>query len=459
MGNRMRRHFQPLGLAALLALARSAAQAAAPYFEIRVVDEATGRGVPLVELTTVNRATWITDSAGLVAFHEPGLMDRKVFFAVRSHGYAYPKDGFGNAGVALTPRAGETAQIRIRRLNIAERLYRITGQGIYRDSILLGGKAPLREPVLNAEVLGQDSAQVAVYRGKIHWFWGDTQRARYPLGHFWTAGATSELPGQGGLPASAGVDLTYFADAEGFSRPLFERPKEGLVWIDGLCVVPDATGRERMVAHYAVMKDLGTTLARGICVFNDDTALFERVRELPLDRKSAVLAAQSFRHGEHVYFASPFPRVRVRATFEDATNPDRYEAVNLPEEHCKPRDMATGRSVQLHAGSVNWNAYRRRFVMIAVEQGGTSFLGEVWYLESEKLEGPWRDAAKIVTHDKYSFYNPVHHAFFDEEGGRFIYFEGTYAETFSGNPVATPRYDYNQLMYRLDLSDSRLRRN
>jgi hypothetical protein len=44
----------------------------------------------------------------------------------------------------------------------------------------------------------------------------------------------------------------------------------------------------------------------------------------------------------------------------------------------------------------------------------------------------------------------------DKENGRIIYFEGTYTTTFSGNPNPTPRYDYNQVMYRLDLSDRRL---
>jgi hypothetical protein len=63
-----------------------------------------------------------------------------------------------------------------------------------------------------------------------------------------------------------------------------------------------------------------------------------------------------------------------------------------------------------------------------------------------------------VTHEQYSFYNPAQHPFFDQEGGRLIYFEGTYAETFSGNPCPTPRYDYNQVMYRLDLADPRLKR-
>lgn len=448
------KHLLLLSGAALLA---AASRADSPYFKIQVVDDATGRGVPLVELEAVNRAKWITDSAGLVAFHEPGLMDRKVFLSVRSHGYEFPKDGFGNSGRVLTPRAGGREELRIKRRNLAERLYRVTGQGIYRDAVLLGEKAPLCEPLLNAEVLGQDSSQAAVYGGKIFWFWGDTQRARYPLGQFWTSGATSELPGSGGLPASVGIDLNYFADPEGFSRPMFARPKEGIIWLDGLCIVPDARGRQRMVAHYAVMKDLGTMLSHGICAFNDEKSVFETVLELPLDRKREVLAAHSFRHGDHIYFASPYPRVRVHATFEDVTNPERYEPVVAPAENFDARDAATGKPVKLHAGSVNWNAHRKKFVMVAVEQGGTSFLGEVWYLESPKVEGPWRNAVKIVTHDKYSFYNPVHHGFLDEEGGRLIYFEGTYTETFSGNPVGTPRYDYNQIMYRLDLADERLK--
>ena len=37
-----------------------------------------------------------------------------------------------------------------------------------------------------------------------------------------------------------------------------------------------------------------------------------------------------------------------------------------------------------------------------------------------------------------------------------IYFEGTYSHDFSGNKDATTRYDYNQIMYRLDLADPRL---
>jgi len=66
------------------------------------------------------------------------------------------------------------------------------GQGIYRDSVLLGLRAPLQQPLLNGQVLGQDTVIVTPYRGKLYWFWGDTDRASYPLGNFGASGATSE---------------------------------------------------------------------------------------------------------------------------------------------------------------------------------------------------------------------------------------------------------------------------
>src|ERR1044072_1417806 len=121
------------------------------YFKISIVDDQTGRGVPLVELRTVNHISLWTDSNGLIAFDEPGLMDQEVYFHVKSHGYEYPKDGFGNRGVKLRPSKGGSSQIKIKRLNIAERLYRITGEGIYRDSVLVGAPAPVQKPVLNGQ--------------------------------------------------------------------------------------------------------------------------------------------------------------------------------------------------------------------------------------------------------------------------------------------------------------------
>src|SRR5260221_8205969 len=42
------------------------------------------------------------------------------------------------------------------------------------------------------------------------------------------------------------------------------------------------------------------------------------------------------------------------------------------------------------------------------------------------------------------------------DGGRSIFFEGTYTHSFSGNADQTPRYDYNQIMYKLALDDPRV---
>ena len=495
-----------------LALRAVGSHAAAPYFLIKVVDAETGRGVPLVELRTVSQTLFVSDSSGFVAFSEPGLMGTPVHFSVRSHGYEYPRDGFGNSGVTLTPKAGGRAEVKLPRKNIAERIYRVTGEGIYRDSVLAGQPVPLREPLLNAQVAGQDSVQCATYRGKLFWLWGDTNRMRYPLGQFGTAGATSELPEHGGLAASKGIDLTYFTGTDGFSRPMWQLGEPGLVWTDGLTAVRDTKGSERLVARYARMKDLGNPLSQGIGAFDDEAGIFRRIREIPLAEKWRLPRGHSLRikgaDGDFIHFGneSALPMVRVKATYEALIEPSEFEAFTciaagaafegnatrierdaqgrplyrwtrdaapltqaqertliaaklIPETDARwqVRDIESGKPVAVHEGSVTWNDFLKRWVLVFVERGGTSFLGEVWFAEADTPLGPWRDARKIVTHDNYSFYGVAHHAFFDEAGGRFIYFEGTYTYTFTKNAVATPRYDYNQIMYRLDVADTRLR--
>jgi hypothetical protein len=210
---------------------------------------------------------------------------------------------------------------------------------------------------------------------------------------------------------------------------------------------------------------------------------------------------QAVRHGEYVYFAHPYPMFRVKATAKAFADPARWETytplkegstlaaaqldrdadgrlrfawrVNTPavgpaelpklsklmrpaESPFRLCDRDTGKPIYAHAGSVAWNEHRKRWTMIFVEQyGKPSVLGEVWYAEADELTGPWRFAVKVATHDRMSFYNPKQHPEFAKDGGKVIYFEGTYTHDFSGNPDVTPRYEYNQLMYRLDLGDVR----
>lgn len=479
--------------------------AAEPYFVIRVVDEATGRGVPLVELKTVNEIRLVTDSNGIVAFHEPGLMDRDVFFHVSSHGYEFPKDGFGFAGKSLKTTPGGKATLKLRRINVAERLYRITGGGIYRDSLLAGEAVPFRMPSLNADVLGSDSVLNAVHRGRIYWFWGDTNRPGYPLGNFHAPGATSELPDGERFDPDLGIELNYFTGADGFAKETAKMPGSGPTWIEALVSWKEPAG-ERMFAAYGKVKPPLTIYERGLAEWDDELKSFRQVAVFPPDAPLVPTGHTFLRttNGvEHVYFAAPYPLLRVRATSEELRDPSRYESYSClksgsrlshpeldrdgtgraryswkrdaplvgPEEQRKLvtggtlkaeeallrlADRDTGKPVSAHRGSVYWNDYRKRWVMIAVQSLGTSVLGEVWYSEADTPEGPWAYAVKVVTHDRYSFYNPKQHPMFDRREGRIIYFEGTYTRTFSGNPEATPRYDYNQLLYRLDLTDARL---
>lgn len=490
--------------ALLLSLSLGAPDAddAKRYFQITIVDEQTGRGVPLVELRTVNQLRFVTDSNGIVAFHEPGLMDRDVFFHIRNHGYEFPKDGFGFTGKTLRTTPGGSAKITIKRINIAERLYRVTGAGIYADSDLVGAKVPLKEPLLNAQVLGSDSVVNATYRDKLWWFWGDTNRATYPLGNFNVPGATSLLPGKNGLDPEQGVDLSYLVDKKGFAKATMPMPGKGPIWMTTLIPLKDKEGKERLYTSFVKVQGSLDIYARGLAVWNDDKEEFEKLAEV--DLKSPVFPqGHAVVHERHVYFAHPYPLTRVAATAEAFQKIDSYECytclkegsrlddafvdrdgdgkirygwkkntpavgpaeqakliqrgkLNADEALLRLRDRDSGKAVLAHAGSVYWNQFRKRWVLIATQQFGTSLLGEVWYAEADTLVGPWSWGVKVVTHDKYSFYNPKQHPYFDKDNGRTIFFEGTYTHTFSGNPDQTPRYDYNQIMYKLDLSDNRL---
>src|SRR5262249_41725335 len=140
-------------------------------------------------------------------------------------------DGFGMHGAAFDIKPGGSGQIKIHRLNIAERLFRLTGEGIYRDSVLLGRAPPIKEPLLNSQVSGCDSVINAVYQGRLYWFWGDTNRPAHPLGNFHMTGAVSALRASGGLSPAVGVDFRYFTGEDGFVRPMAKMPGDGPTWI------------------------------------------------------------------------------------------------------------------------------------------------------------------------------------------------------------------------------------
>ncbi len=481
-----------------------------PPFGIQVVDEITRRGVPLVELTTTNEIRLVTDNAGWVAVDEPGLVGQKVYFRIESHGYEFPADGFGNRGRALEVRRGETAVLKIKRKNIAQRLYRVTGQGQFHHSTRLGMPTPWKHPNLNGQVMGQDSTQAVVLGDRILWTWGDTARPSYPLGNFATSGAWSKLPKDGGMDPSIGIDQTYIVDESGFSKPMFKNDLGGtVIWMHGFFTLKDNDGQTKGVTHYSVREGLGKEHRSGIAVFDEKKQQFEQVNQFP-EGTRLYPQGQTFRHTEngqeYIYFATPYPILRVPAKWDAVMDPTQYEAWTCLEEDSsfnskklkvardesgkldyawrkntelvdaqrqrhleqagllqasegwiQTTDIDSGRKLTLHRGSVRWNDYLDAWVMIANEiHGDESNLGEVYFLTSKTIPGHWESAKKIVTHNRYTFYNPVHHDFLDQADGRLIYFDGTYTKQFSATRVGTPRYDYNTMMYRLDLADERL---
>ena len=497
-------HFR-VAFVALAILSAGTPFVCADVFQIKVVDSQTGRGVPLVELQPTGGQKLITDSNGIVALDDPALLNKTVPFGFQSYGYS----GWGQT---VQTTAGGSVQIAIDRRNVAERLYRVTGPGIYADSLKTGVAAPIANPLHNANVKGQDSVQATVYKNQVYWFWGDTLY-EVGFGNFRTAGARSQLPDQGGLDPSVGVDLNYFVNSSGSARQMMPLSDPGPVWVDGLFTVKDDAGVERMLSHYSRMNadpaHAFETLEHGLALYSDATDSFLRHRVYAADAP-IVPRGHAFRQTmngqDYIYFAEDYPNVRVKADWNSVTDLTQWEAytplqpntrfnaasppletdgngnvvfswkknadpltatmvnslvqqghLDRADSPFRLEDHVTGRDIQLHRASVHWNDYRQNFVMIGTESFGDSFLGEVWFSEAPTPEGPWTDAIKVATHDRgagsdYTFYNPTSHPFFDQEGGRFIYFEGTYANTFSGNDTPTPVYDYNQMMYRLDLA-------
>ena len=470
---------------------------------ITVVDDVTGRGIPLVEISLINGLRDFTDSSGVLAFFEPALMNREVFFQIRSHGYRYNTLVHGRPGVVLKPISGENTVLTLTRINVAERLYRITGEGIYCHSMLSGRFSLMDTPCLNADVMGQDTVLAVPYREKIFWFWGDTWGV--DAFNFAVAGATSQMPDKGGLNPEMGVELTYFADDRGFAKPMCPDFGCGRVWLDWVAPVRDDRNESRLLARYTRVASLDDILECGFALFNDEKEIFEPLLVLPTEFRASHVSHHPFfglvNGKEYIYFTADFEFSRVRATLSSMTDPMEYEYLERFDQHdepidadrpvaCRPdqsrhvhgwkknadrtgvththpqnkeertrekpkwihlQNIETGSSVDARPGSIFWNDFRQRWVLIAQEN-----IGQIWFAEADTPVGPWVYARKIVSHSGYNFYNPTHHPFFDQQNGRIIYFEGTYTHIFSDTNVQTPRYDYNQIMYRLDLADSRL---
>lgn len=428
---------------------------------IRVVDGENGWPVPLVELRTTHQVSFFTDNAGLVAFDLPELMGAETWLQVEADGYEAKADGFGMRGVRFTPEPGGTLEIPVVRTQIAKRLGRITGGGLFGESRKLG----YEEGWAESGILGSDSVQNAVHRGRMFWAWGDTNVPRYPLGLFHMTSATTDVRPLASFEPPLRLALEYFRGEDGRVRNVANLfPDDpGPTWISGYVSLPDAGGIERLVGCYSKIEPPMRAYRVGLCVWNDETANFESV-EMLWDKKDGgsepklqPVGHPSFWTDEGgtrwLLFGDPFPSIRMPATYEGWRDRKRWEAIDPP----KALQGSNGREVKPHRGSIAWNEYRRKWVTVFCEIGGDpSPLGELWYAEADSPLGPWGKAVKVLGHRKLTFYNPRLHPEFTPADSPILLFEGTYTHTFSGEPRQTPRYDYNQILYRLDLEDPKL---
>lgn len=469
-----------------------AADAAGP-FGIHIVDEASGRGVPLVTLETTDGTRFITDSAGWVAFDEPGVVGKRLFFKVAAPGYAVPGNALGLPGSVLDTRRGGTAEIKVMRASIAEWMYRTTGAGIYRDASRLGVEVPLPRPNLNGDIVRHGAVQAAVFHDRVLWTWREATGLATPRAVPHAVGAFSDLPAKGGLDPVLGVHFDYVgAPANGPAGALLHMTEAGAVRLDGLLTARDRDGAEHLLAHYTREDPAGRMAEHGIAEFNTTGRVFEPVMQLGEEFAWQCPHGHAVRVKEegveHFYFGDPFLVTRVPASYEDVLNPSKYESLVADKETGAPvwrcggeppltqnaeaaslaekggtkarsllrvTDVADGRSVLVNGGTVRWNAWRKRWVMIASGTAGEAVApSALWYAESLHARGPWKHAVRIADDSSHALEQACHHEFFDQDGGRLIYFEALLAP--AAGVGATPRYDGNQMMFRLDLGDRRL---
>jgi hypothetical protein len=448
-------------LAGAALMAGSSAAISAEPCRIEVVERGSGWPVPLAELRTTHAARFITDNAGVIAFDLPECMGLETWFDVVGHGYEVRKDGFGMRGVRLTPQPGKTLKVEVDRKIIAKRIGRLSGGGLFAESQKCGRELDWQD----SSVFGCDSVQNAVHNGKMFWAWGDTQIPNYPLGIFDMLSATTSLQPLKSFEPPLKLKFDYFTDGKGKPRGVAKMPGAGPTWVTGYASVPDKNGTARLVGSYMKIRNHLEVYEWGLCAWDDKKEAFERVRVLwTKSEKSPKAPPVPDGHPafwkdntgkEWILFGNPLPTLKCPATFEAWQDSSTWEVLKPQPGLASAND---GKSIKPHSGSIAWNPFRRRWVTVFMESfGKPSVFGELWYAEADAPTGPWGKTVKILTHENYTFYNPRLHPEFTASNSPILIFEGTYTAEFADKPAPTPRYNYNQMLYRLDLDDAALK--
>lgn len=429
---------------------------AAP-FSIQVVDRSNGQPVPMVELRTTHELLFVTDNHGLAAIDAPELQNQEIYLHLSSHGYELKPDGFGFRGVRVTPKPDASHRIEIDRLSIAQRIGRLTGAGRFAEGEKLGIPAPAPE----TGVFGCDSVLLTRHNDRLFWLWGDTTLPHYPLGVFHSTAATTPLNPLPSPKPPLAIRFELFRDQKGSPRGVSNFPGPGPTWLSGMISIPDANQKNQLVATYAKIENSLDTYQSGLCHWDETAESFRIHRTLwnkgdgpqPNLPTGHPLIWKQPGKPDTLLFGDPFPTLSMPATFEAWSDPSTWQKLTPPKEINTSEDT----TITPHRGSICWHPHRKKWLTVFTQlDGKPSHLGEIWFAQADSPLGPWSKAVKILTHNNQTFYNPRIHPELIPENADYLLFEGTFTTTFADRAIPLPRYNYNQILYRLDLTDPRL---
>lgn len=145
----------------------------------------------------------------------------------------------------------------------------------------------------------------------------------------------------------------------------------------------------------------------------------------------------------------PFNQTLSKALIEQGKLTDD-ESIFLLHDH------DSGDALRAHGGSLAWNEYRQRWVMIASKHGARRCSEKYGMPRPKHLSVPGRTPSRssrtttTVSTIPSSIPTSIKMA---DDSSTLKERTPIHSPTI---PTQTPRYDYNQIMYRLDLADERL---
>ncbi|HVJ47485.1 MAG TPA: hypothetical protein VM511_13930, partial [Luteolibacter sp.] len=323
---------------------------------IEIVDKENGWPVPLVELVTTHQTSHVSDNAGVIAIDDPELLNRPVWFNVKGHGYEVPKDGFGFRGVKATLAPGGKVKIEVERRNVAKRLGRLTGAGLFAEQENLGGSPPVPE----TGVFGCDSVLMGRYGNRLFWLWGDTTVPDYPLGVFDSTAATTPLRPVTKFEPPLSIRFEHFRNHEGKPRGVAKMPGDGPTWLAGMISIGGGNAPDSLVATYSKIKGHVDEYEIGLCKWDEASQSFKPEKVLWTASQGAKPALLPRGHpvrwtdpgGKRwILFGDPFPEMRCPDNYASWSDPGTWEKVELP---ASPRSGEDDSEVKPHRGSIAW---------------------------------------------------------------------------------------------------------